>query len=550
MGSARLRRRYVRKLVRSRHRCVHGLTIASLLASAAFLSYRIYVTSQKVQSETSYTSDGFEEVANSKTQTKDSRTKLNVLLLWTDDLRRDCSPCVTSEEAETLLNKPYIPNLERLASRSLVFTNAYNQCPLCNPSRTSVLTGRRPDTTHVYHLALRNVSFITMPEYFKLQGYHTLGMGKVTHGIDDPRAWSEPSYLSDNGNPYQEYWLRRIKAGWLAVSEEERQLHPLPDDLITDRAIERLRDFAGNNTVSPPFFMAVGLYKPHTPVVFPSGFLQHYPRDAIRYVNYSTRHLPDISLNLRNTLEALSAKSVNVSQRLMDDRSNEHELTTEKYQAYYSALSYMDHNVGRILDELDRLHLSDNTVIVFLTDHGVNLGEHAIWGKNNLFDTDTRSPMMLSVPGLTDSGVTTDSLVELVDLFPSVVEAAGLPSVPQCSGFSEDIDLCHEGTSVLPLVLSPAAQWKMAAFSQAQRQGGRTMGYSIRTSRFRYTEWVAFDGRPIWSRVLAAELYDYHVDPGERENLAGNHRYGPVRQDLRQRMRAGWREALPEHLML
>ena len=395
----------------------------------------------------------------------------NVLFICVDDLGEDISPLnKLKEKNDPFYQKVYTPNLERLASDSLVLAQAYNQFPYCNPSRSSLLTGRRPDTTHVYDLEMKfrqvGGNFTTIPQYFKESGYHTFGIGKVFHHhlfqIDvDPLSWSEPfSVTVPNGR----YHL--LGDGPKAVTKKERLQLPIQDDVVLEGALKKMHKFSDSQT--QPWFLAVGFGATHTPLVFPAELLQLYPLKNITLPPnlHPPVNAPEVSRLSSGTWAGMTKRSRLPEHRVEPSHLNSTTILLKWRQAYYCAISYLDALVGKLLDELERLGMSRNTIVVFWTDHGYIMGEHGRWGKNALYDRDLRCPMMLRVPGLTDGGVTVTQLTEYVDLFPTLVEAAGLPPIPQCPRNSKDIRTCHEGISMLPLISNPLRKWKKAAFSQ------------------------------------------------------------------------------------
>lgn len=222
----------------------------------------------------------------------------------------------------------------------------------------------------------------------------------------------------------------------------------------------------------------------------------------------------------------------------------------ELRRAYYSAVSYIDSLVGRVITELDNLGLANSTIISFFGDHGWQLGEHGEWCKQTNFEIATHAPMMIHVPGLTDAGVETRQLTEFVDLFPTLVEAAGLPSLTLCPENSAHTNVCHEGTSLLPLILNPNRAIKRAAFSQHPR-GPNVMGYTLRTDQYRYTEWAEFQYAPVykpdWNKLVGVELYDHLADPDENYNGAYDSKYQDVRMTLSPLLHAGWRNSVVNH---
>ena len=379
------------------------------------------------------------------------------------------------------------PNLDRLASKSLVMTRAYVQQATCSPSRTSFLTSRRPDTTHVYDLKsyFREVggNFTTLPQYFKQHGYETAGMGKIFHrgqasDWDDPPSWTLPYYQPGN----KRYWNSK-KPSWYAVPPDQRKIKPLPDEQTTKHAVYMLRKLAPKaKSGEKPFFLAVGFYKPHLPFVFPEEFLARYPQSAIRLPpnRYAPQNMPDIAWSDYGELRAYHdiarlGLTGDINTTVPAD------VTLELRRAYYCAVSYIDSLVGKLLDMLDRFGLERSTIVSFIGDHGWHLGENGQWTKHTNFEQAVHAPMIIRIPGLTDNGIVTDHPAEFVDLYPTLVDAAELGTLPVCPEDSSHIAVCTEGTSLLPLISGNHTTGKPYAFSQWPRKG--SMGYTIRTTR-------------------------------------------------------------------
>jgi iduronate 2-sulfatase len=437
------------------------------------------------------------------TRSTQAPPRLNVLLIAVDDLRPELrcygSPIVQS------------PNIDSLARRGVIFTRAYCQQAVCTPSRTSVLTGLRPDSTKVYNLRTHfretTSNVITLPQYFKHQGYHTQSFGKVYHGgrMDDPQSWSAGSRQGEH------------EAGegvsWAAPEVAD---NALGDGKIADLAIEALRQIKDK-----PFFLGVGFRKPHLPFIAPRKYYDLYPPGRItRTANpFSPKDVPSIALT--DWGELRQYKDIPPAGPLSD------EMARALVRGYYAATTYMDAQVGRVLAELDRLGLRNKTIIVLWGDHGFQLGEHGLWCKHTNFEVATRSPLIFSAPGQKNTGSRSEALVELVDIYPTLCELAGLP-IP--SGL--------EGTSLSLLLESPRRPWKQAAFSQYPR--GKVMGSSMRTERYRYTEWAEPGQAPV--RI---ELYDHRSDPAENVNAADLPENKKLVTELSGKLRAGWRAALP-----
>ncbi|ELU10885.1 hypothetical protein CAPTEDRAFT_33932, partial [Capitella teleta] len=448
----------------------------------------------------------------------------NVLFITIDDLRPELG-FYTGERS--IHPDMHTPNIDALASRSLQLRNNYVQQALCGPSRTSFLTGRRPDTTRVHSNSLyfREVAgnFTTLPQYFKNHGYHSLGMGKVFHpgsssGDDDPLSWSQEFYKPEFCS-----WLEYEQCVW-PVTAKETEDCPLPDVGTADEAIRSLQRFApGGEMDGTNFFMAVGFMKPHLPFIFPEEFLDLYPEEEISLPTnpFVPSEYPEVAWgNPQLLLRCGDVTPLNFTGAANETLPEWKQL--ELRRAYYASVSFVDHQLGRVLDELDRLGMRDNTLVSLLGDHGFKIGEHGGWGKFCNFDLSVHAPLMVSVPGDTDHGVISNSLTELVDLYPTLVDAADLPPITLCPEDSSDVDVCTEGASLIPLVADPEAELKSKVFSQYPRERDTVMGYSMRTRRYRYTEWPSFDAvtmTPDWNELHGVELYDHENDPDENQNV-------------------------------
>jgi arylsulfatase A-like enzyme len=451
-----------------------------------------------------------------------------VLFIAVDDLRTDLG-CYGVADVQS-------PNIDRLAGRGTVFDRAYCQQAVCSPSRTSLLTGLRPDSTRVYnlttHFRTTVPDVVTLPQHFKNHGYFTRSVGKIYHGgLDDAESWSEPApragrpmyALEENqqlvarkraaiagrkfATPSQRYNAMAGPAWESAVVPD----NTYSDGSIADTAVEMLREAQGK-----PFFLAVGFLKPHLPFIAPKKYWDLYERDAVPPARnpFPPQNAPRMALTNWGELRAYAG--IPASGPLAEETAR-----TLKH-GYYACVSYIDAQIGRLLDELERLNLSERTVIVLWGDHGWKLGEHAAWCKHTNFEDDTHAPLICAAPGQQSPGSHTEALVEFVDIYPSLCELAGLPLPPHL-----------EGTSFAPLLDAPGQVWKDAAFSQYPR--GRIMGYSMRTDRYRLTRWLGEDGGEI-----ARELYDHATDPEENVNIAGKRKHAELLDDLSERMQNGW----------
>ena len=484
----------------------------------------------------------------------------NVLFIIADDLR----PQLGAYNGSYFPSSPHAPmitpNIDSLASKSLLLKRAYVQQALCSPSRASFLTGRRPDTTHVYDLEsyFRTVGgdFTTIPQYFKMKGYETAGIGKIFHpgkasNNNDHISWTLPYYTGDHN------WENHTEKlySWKGIPNAWLKDKPLIDQQMADQAIATLQKLApAAKTSSKPFFLALGFYKPHLPLVYPQSFIHNYPWTAIQTPDnqYAPLHMPPTawfkSAELRQFTDI---KSFNFSGEM--NVTLPHAEVIKLRRAYYTCITYIDSLIGNVLNELRRLGLENDTIISFVGDHGFKLGEHGLWGKHTNFDLDTHAPMMIRIPGKTDNGIVSEQLTEFVDLFPTIVEAAGVQKVPQCPEVSTKVSTCHEGTSLLPLVSHPNSPLKVASFSQypRQRQHQPVMGYTVTTQRYRYTEWVKFQGKPVykpdWSTLFNSELYDHLIDPEENINRASYRSLSNIKAQLRNLLHSGWRNAAASH---
>ncbi|ELU17681.1 hypothetical protein CAPTEDRAFT_166110 [Capitella teleta] len=479
----------------------------------------------------------------------------NVLFLVVDDMR----PQLGCFEGEDFPAHPHpqmhTPNIDALAARSLLLKRAHVQQAVCAPSRASVLTGRRPDTTRVHdflhYWRETGGNFTTIPQYFKENGYKSVGMGKVFHpghssGQDDPISWSEKYFHADNS-----HWESRMHNTWLAVNDSEAEQFPLEDMQLAAHAKQTLKRLTNE---TQPFFLAVGFHRPHLPFVVPQRFFDLYPRDEVSLPSNPNAPIgmPEIAWadngELRQYKDMRNGKWYGAINDTLPD-----EVTLNLRRAYYSAISYTDSLIGDVLSTLDDLGLRDDTIISFWADHGWQLGEHGEWSKSSNFELATHAPMMVSVPGMTDHGVVTEALTEFVDLFPSLVELTGLPAIPLCQQNSSNVLVCHEGCSFVPLITDPKRNWKRAVYSQYPRMyisGDVIMGYAMRTQEHRYTEWLTYDAGTYTptANIHSRELYDHVIDPDENVNRVNYPEYASIVKELHSVLHAGWRKALPPNI--
>lgn len=464
-----------------------------------------------------------------------SHKQMNVLFVVVDDLR----PQLNCYGVDWILS----PNIDTMAARGTVFERAYCQQAVCAPSRASVLSGCRPATTGIYDLQtpLRSVmpDVVTIPQHFKQHGYETVSIGKVYHhGQDDLEGWSRPPFRSEGDWKGRGYLtdeaievIKQTDAEQKAMGSSRRGLGPafeaadVPDEGYHDgkdaqAAIEALQELA---TLDRPFFLGLGFHKPHLPFNAPKRYWDMYDPDAIPLAANSFEPEGVTPFSLTDFGELRGYFGIPEEGRVPD------EIARKLIHGYAACVTYMDAQFGKVIDELERLGLRGNTAVILWGDHGWKLGEHDSWCKHTNFEIDARAPMLIQAPGY-EGGQTTDALVEFVDMYPSLCELCGLP-VPEHT----------EGTSFVPLLADPDRAWKDAAFSQYPRRGGDVMGTTMRTDRYRYTEWRDTET----DEVLARELYDHQKDPQENVNLAVQADYASMIDELAAQMEKGWQGAKP-----
>lgn len=471
----------------------------------------------------------------------------NVLFIAIDDLRPELG-CYGVEGIHS-------PNIDRLAGEGVRFDAAHCQLAVCNPSRVSLLTGLRPDSTRVWTLDTRFrhtiPDAVTLPQFFKEQGYSTVGFGKIFHNPwPDNVSWSEP-HAWPRGS---QLWSKRAREDLAAFKEELRkkgtpqskidrlraaatEIVDLDDDRHIDggiavQAIEAMRRLAKEER---PFFVGAGFIRPHLPFVVPRKYWDLYERDEIPLAESPSlpRGAPGYAMNTmyelrdyHDYLDTPDPRSGSLSEA--QQRELKH--------GYWASVSFIDALVGRLLDELERLELTENTIVVLWSDHGWKLGEMNSWCKQTNYEIDTRVPLIIRYPRARGNSGVSESLVELVDVFPTLCDLAGL-AVPKKL----------EGTSLRPVLDDPGARVKDAAVSQFFRRTGKgeLMGYALRTDRWRYVEWIHCKT----GETVGRELYDHDVDAGETENVAGREGNEEILARLGEALRVangGLRPGVPE----
>jgi len=457
------------------------------------------------------------------------------------------------------------PAIDRLAARGTTFTANYCQVPLCAPTRASLLTGLRPDSTGIYFnpfkvknvLRLRVPEVVTLPQHFKNQGYITRAMGKVfdSRTVDeghDAISWSRPfvgrhNYSSGGAGVrgYQNPETKQRLSEAARNRPDKREPGPpteredVPDDAYFDgaMALTAEREIEDLAKQSEPFFLAVGFVKPHLPFVAPKKYWDLYDRAALALASYQLPPVgsPPQAQVIPNSGELRDYFGVPPSGPISETQQR------ELIHAYAACVSYIDAQVDLLLKALEQAGVADNTIICLWGDHGWHLGEHGHWGKSTDYEDATRAPLIISAPGVR-GGVRTTSLTEFLDVYPTLCELAGLPKPSHLAG-----------KSLVPVMRNPGAQLHEAAITQSstvdsqmsnQLVGGLInenapinshMGWTLRTPRYRYVEWrdAVLNGNEHFfgSKPVGIELYDYDKDPLERENLAGKVGYQKVLQE-------------------
>jgi iduronate 2-sulfatase len=431
----------------------------------------------------------------------------NVLLIVSDDL---CNQLGTY--GHSIVKSP---NLDRLATRGVRFDRAYCQYPLCNPSRASMMTGMRPDRTGVVanqtHFRQQLPEHVTLPQLFKNHGYRVARVGKIFHygvpgqigtsGFDDPPSWQHVVNPrgSDRNDEHLIYSIQRGNLGralsWLAAEGSDEQQ---TDGIGALEAIKLLKEFQHE-----PFFLAVGFYRPHTPFVAPKKYFDMYPLESIE--------LPEQVENDHADIPKLATYESRHAYSGHDNLSDPQR--RQAIQAYYAATTFMDAQLGKLLDAVDELGLADNTIILFTSDHGWHIYEHGLWHKRSLFEESARVPLVIAAPGIKGKGQVSPRVVELIDLYPTLADLCELPIPPVLQGISLKAQLDD-----------PGAATKEGALTQVRRGKDRD-GYSVRTERWRYTEWE--NGKS------GVELYDHESDPHEFTNLFDDPQHAKTLSDLR-----------------
>lgn len=491
--------------------------------------------------------------------------KPNILFVSIDDL----GPVLGAYDNEYVKS----PNLDKFADNGLTFRNNYCQAAVCAPSRASLMTGLRPDSTRVWHLGDKfreiNPETVTMPQHFNKNGYHTVCIGKIFHNyMPDSISWDEPDlrpvqylrpeWLKRDGETFyvnkETQAKQKIKRDRLIAKRPNYyadgwnngpawEMEDVHDSLYYDGAQNELakRTLTRLSKNDQPFFMALGYFRPHLPFAVPKKYWDLYDRDNLPLAPnpFVPEQSPIMSMNSMYELRGYDGFS-----GLKHPTENEMAEDTARIlkHGYYASVSYVDALLGNIIQHLKDLEIYDNTIIIIWGDHGWKLGEHNSWCKQSNYNIDIQVPMMICSPNQINKGRQTFEITELVDIFPSLCEMAGI-EVP---GYMQ-------GNSFVPLIEEPEREWKAAAFSQFHRRpkvtpdGKRYMGYSIRTKKYHYIEWYYWDhllGEK--GEFVTSELYDSLTDPDENINIAAREEHDETVKNLSNQILLGWKAARPE----
>jgi len=460
-------------------------------------------------------------------------SKMNILFINIEDCTAKVWGCYGNSICQT-------PNIDRLASSGVRFNAAHCQGVCCNPSRVSFLTGLRPSSTHIFQNNQPIMEYLpkgmpTLPELVKTKGFYAANVAKLFHGkhktpqlaafdrlemTSKPAGWkgpdpiltfpplpkelhSAPAPRDQNSKEYQK-WRRARSNRWGVSGLTDEQEH---DGKIARIASALLKEFSKTNK---QFFLSVGSSRPHTPLICPKKYIDMYNPEEIPWPPAP----PQMHKNVPGVATSFGRSH---------DIYPKPEQARQVIAAYYGCITFLDTQLGIVLDTLEETGLAKNTIVVFFPDHGFHLGEHGVWSKYTLFEPTTWVPLIVRVPGAPGNGKACHELVELVDLVPTLGELVGL-----------DLPNNLEGTSFVPLLVEPSQPWKKAAFTEWGDNGN-----TMRTRRYRYTERL-FKGE------LVVELYDHETDPWETINLADDPASATTRAELAELFHAGWKAALPK----
>ena len=441
------------------------------------------------------------------------KRRKNVLFIASDDLNT-CLSCYGHPVVRT-------PNIDRIAHHGVRFDRAYCQYSLCSPSRSSLMTGMAPDTTGVYdlqrHFRETLPDVVTLPQLFQKNGYFTARAGKIYHygvpgqigtsGLDDPPSWNK--FVNPNGVDHtKEEALLTFSTPQRTALGSSVAYHASsePDEKHTDGMVAEAIVHMMSERRNEPWFLGAGFYRPHCPYIAPAKYFDQIPLDRVDLIPFD-----EAEMHMAPRWAYFNSDP-NMGMTPEQRRNG--------MRAYFAAIEFMDAQVGKLLNTLERMKLANDTVIVFWGDNGYQLGEHGQWMKQTNFEAAARIPMIMSAPGNRGKGRGCSRTVELLDIYPTLAEVCGLELTPANL----------QGRSVAPLLENPNARWDPPAISQMERREPqrRIMGYSLRNERYRYTEWgLGNEGD---------ELYDYEKDPREVHNVGADPATSGIKAQLRNQL--------------
>ena len=506
---------------------------------------------------------------NSKgfSQNKSSK-KPNILFISIDDLR----PTLGAYGDATAIT----PNIDQLASEGMTFRQTFTQVAVCAPSRASLMTGVRPDSTRVWHLGDKfreiNPNAVTMPQYFAKYGYHTVNLGKIFHNyMPDSISWHEPDLRPTQYK--RDDWLKRDGETFYIDEEINRsqvrkrdsllKLRPIRyadgwntgpaweaadvhDTLYYDGAQTELakKTLSRVSKMDKPFYMGLGYFRPHLPFAVPKKYWELYDPEKIPLAKN-----PDVPVNapvhtMNSMYELRHYDGFNKIGHPQSSYRMPKDTTRILKHGYYASVSYVDALLGDLIAHMKKIGIYENTIIILWGDHGWKLGDHNSWGKMTNYNIDLQVPMIIRYPNQENRGKQTYELTELIDMFPSLCELTGIET-PEYM----------QGTSFIPLIKEPKREWKSAAFSQFHRRprhssdGKRYMGYSINTKKYHYIEWYAWNSKTgIRGELKHTELFDRINDPNEKANITNDANLLEIKKGLSKQLAQGWKKALPKNL--
>ena len=467
------------------------------------------------------------------------KTQPNVLFIAVDDL----VPALGCYGDKRVIS----PNIDKLASQGTTFIRAQCQWPVCGPSRASVMSGLRPETTGVMNLKTKwrqsNPDIVSLPEHLKKHGYFTTGTGKIydrrcvdSVKLMDKESWSEPYTTSPGGYPKGDADIRAKKEcpeGWRKIASiaYDLEMENFQDYRIAQHGLKLMRERASKEK---PFFLAVGFKKPHLPFVSPKKYWNMYDHNSIE-VNEFQEHAANHSGYGPPDMNEIR------SYHPFPKEGNDVPIEVQKQliHGYFSCVTFIDDMIGELLNELESLGLKEDTIVVLWGDHGFHLGDHGYWGKHSTFEQASRVPLIIVDPRMGKAGQKTVSPAEFTDVFPTLCELTGVPTLEQL-----------QGVSLVPVMKDPVVKVREGATTLYKSMGKNgASGYSYRTDRYRYIEWIHRYSK----KVVGRDLFDYEKDPLEKQSLANEPQYSNMIKELAEGLYSdakGWKllsESLKKH---